>query len=25
CVTHRPYYEDDSGYHFTRSFFFDFW
>nr|MOW93287.1 immunoglobulin heavy chain junction region [Macaca mulatta]MOW93291.1 immunoglobulin heavy chain junction region [Macaca mulatta]MOW93301.1 immunoglobulin heavy chain junction region [Macaca mulatta]MOW93305.1 immunoglobulin heavy chain junction region [Macaca mulatta]MOW93332.1 immunoglobulin heavy chain junction region [Macaca mulatta] len=25
CATHRPYYEDDSGYHFTRSFFFDFW
>nr|MOW95270.1 immunoglobulin heavy chain junction region [Macaca mulatta]MOW95574.1 immunoglobulin heavy chain junction region [Macaca mulatta] len=25
CATHRPYYEDDSGYHFTRSFFFDLW
>nr|MOW97808.1 immunoglobulin heavy chain junction region [Macaca mulatta] len=25
CATHGPYYEDDSGYHFTRSFFFDFW
>nr|MOW97780.1 immunoglobulin heavy chain junction region [Macaca mulatta] len=25
CATHRPYYEDDSGYHFARSFFFDFW
>nr|MOW95468.1 immunoglobulin heavy chain junction region [Macaca mulatta] len=25
CATHRPYYGDDSGYHFTRSFFFDFW